>query len=454
MAALIVVALLFYVLCAYVTLGASRPAVPLDVGYLSGSSSAGIFENGSESWAQYTPYFAVEPYSAPPSGCQITQVNILQRHGARYPTKSSHKAIKAALKKLQGVSQITSPDLQFVTNFTFDLGEDDLVPFGAQESYDAGSQAYERYAFLVNSDELPFVRASSKARVVQSATNWTAGFAAESNGVYAPALSVIISESSNDTLDDASCPALSSSSSPDAETAAWIATYTPNITAALNAGAPGADLDADDTQALISLCPFESVANEERSEWCDLFSNLSAFAGYEYWGDVDKYYNTGYGQPLGPVNGVGYINELLARLTDTPVNDSTSTNSTLDAPGAATFPLGLTFYADFTHDNLMIAVYSAMGLFPQATPLNDTEANPDRTWLASELVPFAARMVVERMDCSGSDEPYVRLMVNQAVQPLAFCDADENGLCSLSAFVESQAYARNGGDGQWAECFE
>ncbi|KAI0941126.1 hypothetical protein AcV7_002771 [Taiwanofungus camphoratus] len=105
----------------------------------------------------------------------MSQVNILQRHGARYPTKSASKAIKKALKKLQGAKKFTDPQMYFLHNFTYSLGKDDLVPFGAAESYDAGEQAFWRYADLISEEKLPFVRASSKQRVVDSATNWTAG---------------------------------------------------------------------------------------------------------------------------------------------------------------------------------------------------------------------------------------------------------------------------------------
>ena len=69
-----------------------------------------------------------------------------------------------------------------------------------------------------------------------------------------------------------------------------------------------------------------------------------------------------YGNPLGRVQGVGYVNELLARLTQTPVRDHTQTNRTLDG-APATFPLNRTLYADFSHDNQMAAIYAALGLF-------------------------------------------------------------------------------------------
>lgn len=42
-------------------------------------------------------------------------------------------------------------------------------------SFDAGATAYSRYAHLVSKHNLPFVRAASSTRVVDSAANWTKG---------------------------------------------------------------------------------------------------------------------------------------------------------------------------------------------------------------------------------------------------------------------------------------
>lgn len=61
------------------------------------------------------------------------------------------------------------------------------------------------------------------------------------------------------------------------------------------------------------------------------------------------------------MEGVGYVNELLARLTGTPVRLGTQVNATLDTE-PATFPLNRALYADFTHDNQMAAIYAALGL--------------------------------------------------------------------------------------------
>lgn len=317
-------------------------------------------------------------------------------------------------------------------------------------SFSAGKVAFKRYAHLVKPGQLPFVRASGSERVVLSATNWTEGFSLASHHVYSPKLSVILSEEGNDTLDDSMCPSAGSS---DVQTTQWLNTFYPAVTARLNRAAQGANLTNTDTFNLISLCPFDTAArNGHQSPFCEIF-DTEDFRGFEYSGDLDKFYNTGYGQELGPVQGVGYINELIARLKRTPVVDQTQTNTTLDGD-PATFPLDRAIYADFSHDNQMIAIYAAMGLFKQQRSLDPLQMDPrpSRTWVASRLVPFGARMVVEKLACGNSGAEFVRILVNDAVQPLDFCGGGET--CGLDAFVASQAFARNDGDGDFEKCFQ
>lgn len=154
------------------------------------------------------------------------------------------------------------------------------------------------------------------------------------------------------------------------------------------------------------------------------------------------------------------MNELLARLTDSPVHDHTQHNASL------LFPLHKALYADFSHENLMVAVYAALGLFnvtegdapnPRKIP-KDWE---ERVWRASRMVPFSARMVVERLQCGRvrpedvrGEETFVRVFVNDALQPLEFCGAKtREGMCRLDAFVKSQVYARNDGNGDFEKCY-
>jgi hypothetical protein len=141
-----------------------------------------------------------------------------------------------------------------------------------------------------------------------------------------------------------------------------------------------------------------------------------------------------------------------------PVQDETQTNRTLDS-STETFPLNRTIYADFSHDNPMISIYSALGLFAQSVPLDPKSPDPRRTWVVARMVPFSARMVTEKMVClakgtSGEDtEEYVRILVNDQVQPIRFCAAGDDGLCRLDRFVRSQEYARSNGGGDFQKCF-
>ena len=277
-----------------------------------------------------------------------------------------------------------------------------------------------------------------------------------------------------------------------------------DIAARLNSHAQDANLTAQDAYAIMHMCPFDTVAKEAVSPFCALFTGED-FEIYEYAGDLKKFYKTGYvqrslydqhvtdrffdsyGAPLGAVQGVGYINELIARLTNSPAHHGLQTNSTL-LSSPDTFPLNRTMYVDFTHDNLMVAVFTAMGLFRQADgPLDPTKIARDRTWVTSRMVPFSGHMTVERLSCpvhslrsssksasarrrkwtirhEGEDEDedsedreeekeeYVRVFVNDARQPLHFCGADGDGMCRLEEFVRSQEYARNDGFGDFAAC--
>ncbi|KAG2740286.1 phosphoglycerate mutase-like protein [Suillus brevipes Sb2] len=419
---------------------------------LASESNTRILSSESQRfWGPYSPYYSVEEYQPPPNGCTITQVNILQRHGARYPTSGASKQIRSSLQKLLNASKYTDMRLEFLRSYQWHLGEADLVPFGATQSFQSGAEIYHRYGHLVDDHTLPFVRTSGGDRVVKSAVNWTAGFAYASGELYHPSVSVIIpeTETSNNTLEDHMCP---NSQASEDEANVWRDMFSVSIVHRLNTAAIGAEILSEDIPGLMSLCAFETVFEEEESPFCDLFS-LKEFQAYSYYQDLLKYHKTGYGNPLGRVQGVGYVNELLARLKGRPVEDHTQTNSTLDS-SPITFPLNRKVYADFSHDNEMVAIYGALGLFPQMRPPNPTKADPHWTWVVSRLVPFSGRMVTEKMQCfeAGIPGDFVRILINDAIQPLDFCGAGD-GLCRLEAFVESQIYARRNGSGDFEKCF-
>jgi len=70
--------------------------------------------------------------------------------------------------------------------------------------------------------------------------------------------------------------------------------------------------------------------------------------------DLTFWYNSAFGSPTARVQGIGYIQELVSRLTHTPIaTHNSSTNGTLiDNP--ITFPLGQSLYVDATHEVVVL----------------------------------------------------------------------------------------------------
>ena len=70
--------------------------------------------------------------------------------------------------------------------------------------------------------------------------------------------------------------------------------------------------------------------------------------------DLFFWYDSAFGSPVARVQGIGYVQEMIARLTHTPISvHNSSTNATLD-DSSATFPLGQSLYVDATHEVVVL----------------------------------------------------------------------------------------------------
>jgi hypothetical protein len=400
-----------------------------------------------------------------PEGCQVTFAQVLSRHGARDPTAKKTAVYKKLVNDIHANATSYAPGWEFIKNYNYTLGADELSVFGQQQMVNSGIKFYDRYQKLA-SKVLPFVRSAGQDRVVQSASLWTQGFhqalladaaSTASRDFPWPILSIPEDDTTNNTLNHALCTAFESgvySNYGDDAQAKWVKVFTPAIKEKIQKALPGVALSSQDVISFLDLCPFNTVVNGTISPFCSLFT-VDEWRQYDYYESVGKWYGYGPGNPLGSSNGVGWTNELLARLTNKPVVDHTSTNTTLDSSNM-TFPLGMSLYADFTHDNDMMGILAALGVYNGTAPLSNTTITPASAangYSASNAVAFASRFYIEKMTCGASGaEELVRVVVNDQVLPLKGCGADALGRCTLSSFVESQSFARGGG--LWDQCFK
>ncbi|EIW64306.1 phosphoglycerate mutase-like protein [Trametes versicolor FP-101664 SS1] len=410
------------------------------------------------SWGNLSPWFSVgdvfglpDASAAVPSGCELTQVHLLHRHGARYPTSGSGPSAFAA--KLHGAATSegfsASGPLEFLNTWTYKLGAELLTPFGRQQLFELGIAFRVKYGHLLKDfTDLPVFRTTSEARMVDSALHFAAGFfgVQQYQDSYHQLITIEDDGFNNTLAPWSACPNANNAVEDIGFDAAanWTEIYLKKTVPRLQKHLKGVTLDVNDVQAMQDLCAYETVALGF-STFCDLFTE-EEWKGYEYAFDLELWYSFGPGNPATAAQGIGYVQQLVSRLTQTPLtNFDTSLNSTLDGNNV-TSPLTQPIYVDATHDTVISTILVALNFTTMAAngPLPVDHIPKHQTYTGQHLVPFASNLVGQVMSCPASSKSqdkksFIRFLLNDGVVPLtgiAHCTADKNGLCELDNFVK------------------
>ena len=403
-------------------------------------------------------------------------MQLLSRHGARDPTSDKSALYNRTLARIKSSATNLTGPARFLKDYVYDLGADTLTSFGKRELAYSGMDFFTRYEALAQSNT-PFIRASDQDRVVESSKKWSEGFhkAKVASGATTdssfPYDIVKISEEAgmNNTLDHGLCTAFEGASTGHEAQQVFAGTFVPQITSRLKQDLGMSNFVDTDMIVLMDLCPYTVVAETEFSRgdrvtfrsvfkdptsnpFCALFDDAE-WESYDYFQTLGKYYGFGPGSPLGPTQGIGFVNELIARLTSSPVRGHTTVNHTLDSDPEM-FPLGRAIYADFSHDNDMTAIFAALGLYSHTPALSKTDIMTEEEmqgYSASSTVPFGGRMIVEKMQCGEGNDETVRVIMNGRVLPLQMCEGDHLGRCTLNKFIGSLDLDKSGE--KWDSCF-
>jgi hypothetical protein len=210
-----------------------------------------------------------------------------------------------------------------------------------------------------------------------------------------------------------------------------------------------------DAFAAQMLCAYETVALGF-SSFCGLFS-YEEWLGYEYATDLSFSGNNAFESPTGRAVGIGWVQELLARLKHQTINGPTgNVNYTLDSD-TSTFPLDQALNLDFSHDTNIMAVLTAFGFtqFAKALPVDRMEPHE---LIVSHVTPFAARLDVEVISSPepvsdirkgdsfqyklGEPTKYIHFLLNQRTLHLGKnfpeCGNRTDGWCELNTFLKVQ----------------
>lgn len=408
-------------------------------------------------WGNLSPWYSVSsadyglPDASPliPDGCNIVQVHVLYRHGARYPTSDAAPATFA--EKIANASKTgfsVTGELSFLADWTYKLGAEFLTPFGRSQNFLLGLEYRQLYGSLLNNfteqGTIPVFRTQSQDRMVKTANNFAAGFFGVPEYLDEVNIEILVETSglnnSGAPYDTCTNSNVESRGSIGTTVAKAFANNAFNATLSrFNSQVTGITFTSTDIIAMLQLCSYETVALGY-SVFCNLFSQED-YLNLEYYYDLSFYYENGPGSPVAAAQGKGYLQEFVARFTGTYPTPESSLNETFDN-NPTYFPLNQSIYADATHEVVVLDVLTAFNLTAlfDGEPLSVTENTQQNTFVASKTVPFATHFTVQVLECPAyQPTKQIRFIVNDAVIPVngtyPGCEYDADGLCSFDNVV-------------------
>jgi hypothetical protein len=425
-----------------------------------GASSASDKFDISKYWGNLSPWYSLRSSdygldsASPlaPEGCEITQMHLLYRHGARYPTSGAAPATFA--QKLMNTTKTGSlafsGDLSFLNNWTYKLGAELLTPFGRSQNFNLGVAYRQLYGHLLNNfteaGTIPVFRTQSQDRMVKTAENFAAGFFGVPEYLDQVSIEILVE---NQGVNNSGAPYdvcvnsnVASKGNIGSTVAAKFAANAFNATIArLQSQASGVNFTSTDAIAMLQLCSYETHALGY-SAFCPLFSQQD-FLNYEYYFDLSFYYNNGPGSPVAAAQGKGFLQEYIARFTGTYPSPSSALNATFDN-STTYFPLNQSIYADATHEVVVLDVLTAFNLTAlfDGPPLSTLGNEGRNSFVASRLVPFATHFTTQVLSCPAMEtSKQMRFIVNDAVIPIhgshPGCPDNADGMCPFDTVVKA-----------------
>ncbi|RMZ67306.1 3-phytase A precursor [Pyrenophora seminiperda CCB06] len=417
-------------------------------------------KNIFQSLANISPYFpnprgfGVNEYPVP-AGTNVTWLNMVHRHGSRYPEVSGEAAERTLGKKLtDAAGKFTGHGpLSFLNDWKFLLGAEILVPNGKQELFTSGTLHYYQYGHLYPNNGSKEYDAATHDGVCR---DFLAGFFGLGWPQNATLELAIEAPGFNNTLAGYKQCNHSSWYMARGALMEWVGVYLHDAHQRFRSNITG-DLDwtISDTYNAQALCSYETVSLGF-SHWCGLFT-YEEWEGYEYALDIAFQAGTGFASPVGRAIGIGYVEEVLARMQHHVITSpSAQINVTLDN-NTVTFPVDQNLNLDFSHDAGILSILVAFGLTQFNDALPTTHIKKDREFILSHLQPFAGRLDIEvikapapvnpkrgdkKVYLDGEPTSYVHFILNQRTIPLGRshkeCGDRDDGWCEMETFLKVQ----------------
>ncbi|KAI5955092.1 hypothetical protein KGF54_001653 [Candida jiufengensis] len=371
-----------------------------------------------------------------PQGCVVEQVQMISRHGERFPSKGDGAYFDTVMEVFNSYKKNNQfkGDLYFLNDYKYFVTdkasyEKETSPTNSEGTYAGTSNALrhgayfrQRYGSLYSNDTTFTIFTTNSGRCYQTANYFARGFLgdeySEDNVEY-----VVVDEDKkmggNSITPRYACQSLDNVNN-DHISNQFDKSYLQGILDRWLVDNPGLNLTTNQVSSLFLWIAFE-LNVKGSSPFAPLFTN-EEYIKNGYRNDLVNYYSIGQGNNLSIVVGSPMVKASLKLLQDQDQK----------------------IIIMFTHDTDMEFYLSSMGLInpPQDLPTDHIPfPNP---YNAAELFPQGGRTYLEKLKC-GSNE-YVRFIMNDAVVPLPGCQNGVGFSCEFQNFTNLINKRLNGVD--------
>ncbi|KAK3821465.1 MAG: histidine phosphatase superfamily [Benniella sp.] len=430
-----------------------------------------------------------KPLDDVPKGYELVQLQLICRHGTRYPSASDSTSIKKLTDKLKNT---TAPGFGWIRNWSSDVwypaSKGNLLSSrGDADLYNIGRRFATRYKKFL--DKYPYdantyeFRSSHKSRCTQSAYSFSLGFLKDrmvsdqeqsrpgkGNNLKTPSaqsvhIFTVPEGQDHEIAVEDSCPKwleeVDDQPGVTRQQELYEKTFVPALVQTLSARF-GVELTAKDVSRIYQACGFEVSMYDDASTWCQMLipptgddnkdkkAKEDNFVKFEISSDLEDFYGRGPGIPFNGQMGCK-LGTSLVQTIDTAL----SKPSTGGGDGESLFRGHL----KFGHSETLMFFTSFLGLYnqtgiPLVAGMTETQY-ANREFRGSRFSQFAANMAFEvykpkssgsnhqrrrlerRGDAGETPEPQglVRLLVNEKPMALPGCGNNNGSLfCEWSKF--------------------
>lgn len=381
--------------------------------------------NVQEHLGTKTPYWS-ENSTTPtpvPAGCNIVHLDLLCRHGARYPSSGDIKSLNTLTSLIKQYNAQISDNYPYIKAWTNPYDQAGILDLaGQQELYQMGMRFNATYYPLLSQEYYPDVyvmQSTQVSRAGVSASAFAQGYLQGQGNLGPNHFEPTFIYSDTDTLDILrffdNCPLYTQLLDNGTLDAIEAEKYTnqqyPAIAqrVATALGVSGVwNITIDQLDSMLTACAFEVSAFNKLDGWCPLFSpdDINAF---EYVDDLENYQQVAYG------SGIGY--KISAVLLQSIVE-------TMDGVISGDLDLQLA-YLRFAHAEDIMPFTALLGLFKDSYPLTadlTPEQIENRKWRDSIISPFAANYAFALYECTGNQYK-VKLVHNEVEYNIPGCSS-------------------------------